>query len=231
MSQTLLEKLSYKDEKNLLIQGLPSAIEKQFAKLAFAKNLTPLLKIRRIDFALVFAVNEQQLENIVREVLPALQPDGKFWVAYPKIGSKIATTLNRDCQWSCITCFGYESVRQVPLDHVWTAIHFKKSDTTISTLAKLAVRDAVLETAGIAPSGVAPVGRTVLPRTVHPPADFVKELRRSKTASLFFEELSLTDQKEYVIWISSAKKEETRSRRLGQAIDKLIAGKKNPAAK
>jgi hypothetical protein len=231
MSQTLLEKLAYKDEKNLLIQGLPSAIEKQFAKLAFAKNLTPLLKIRRIDFALVFAVNEQQLGNIVREVLPALQPDGKFWVAYPKIGSKIATTLNRDCQWSCITCFGYESVRQVPLDHVWTAIHFKKSETTISTLAKLAVRDAVLETAGIDP-----VGRTVLPRTVHPqticpPADFVKELRRSKTASLFFEELSLTDQKEYVIWISSAKKEETRSRRLGQAIDKLIAGKKNPAAK
>ncbi len=153
MSQTLLEKLQLKDEKNLLIQGLPSAIEKQFVKLAFAKNLTPLLKIRRIDFALVFAVNEQQLENIVREVLPALQPDGKFWVAYPKIGSKIATTLNRDCQWSCITCFGYESVRQVPLDHVWTAIHFKKSDTTISTLAKLAVRDAVLETAGIDPVG------------------------------------------------------------------------------
>jgi uncharacterized protein YdeI (YjbR/CyaY-like superfamily) len=34
-----------------------------------------------------------------------------------------------------------------------------------------------------------------------------------------------------VIWISSAKKEETRSRRLELAIDKLIAGKKNPAAK
>jgi hypothetical protein len=41
MSQTLLEKLQLKDEKNLLIQGLPSAIEKQFVKLAFAKNLTP----------------------------------------------------------------------------------------------------------------------------------------------------------------------------------------------
>jgi len=233
MSQTLLEKLAYKDEKNLLIQGLPSAIEKQFAKLAFAKNLTPLLKIRRIDFALVFAVNEQQLGNIVREVLPALQPDGKFWVAYPKIASKIATTLNRDCSWTCITGFGYESVREVPLDHVWTAIRFKRADTTISTLAKAAVRDAVLETAGIAPSGIAPVGRTIHPpaRAIHPPADFAKELRRSKIASHFFEELSLTDQKEYVIWISSAKKEETRSRRLGQAIDKLIAGKKNPAAK
>lgn len=221
MSQTLLEKLQLKDEKNLLILGLPSAIEKQFVKLAFAKNLSPLLKSRKIDFALVFAVNEQQLGNICREVLPALQPDGKFWVAYPKIGSKIATTLNRDCSWVCITGCGYESVRQVPLDHVWTAIRFRKVDTVAAALARAAQRDEVLESAGIDP----------ISKTVHPPDDFAKELRRSKVASHFFEELSFTDQKEYVVWISSAKKEETRSRRLGQAIDKLIAGKKNPAAK
>src|ERR1700722_9061797 len=165
MSQTLLEKLAYKDEKNLLIQGLPSAIEKQFAKLAFAKNLTPLLKIRRIDFALVFAVNEQQLENIVREVLPALQPDGKFWVAYPKVGSKIATSLNRNCSWACITGYGYEEVRQVPLDHVWTAIRFKKVDA-VAQLVRAAQRDEVLESAGIDP----------ISKTVNPPDDFAKEL-------------------------------------------------------
>ena len=58
MSQTLLEKLQLQDEKNLLIQGLPSSIEKQFTKLAFAKNVTPLLKIKKIDFALVFAINQ-----------------------------------------------------------------------------------------------------------------------------------------------------------------------------
>ena len=220
MSQTLLEKLQLKDEKNLLIQGLPSAIEKQFVKLAFAKNLTPLLKSRKIDFALVFAVNEQQLGNIVREVLPALQPDGKFWVAYPKVGSKIATTLNRNCSWVCITGYGYEEVRQVPLDHVWTAIRFKKVDA-VAALVRAAQRDEVLESAGIDP----------ISKTVLPPDDFAKELRRSKVASHFFEELSVTDQKEYVVWISSAKKEETRHRRLGQAIDKLVAGKKNPAAK
>src|ERR1700760_4608848 len=135
MSQTLLEKLQLKDERNLLIQGLPSSIEKQFTKLAFAKNLTPLLKSRKIDFALIFAINEQQLENIVREVLPAMQQDAKFWVAYPKIGSKIATTLNRECSWGCITCAGYETVRQVALDHVWTAIRFKQTDP-IATLAR-----------------------------------------------------------------------------------------------
>jgi hypothetical protein len=127
MLPTLLEKLQLKDEKNLLIQGLPSSLEKQFAKLAFAKNLTPLLKSKKIDFALVFAVNELQLRGIVCEVLPALQKDAKFWVAYPKIGSKIATTLNRDCSWECVTGSGYEVARQVALDHVWTAIRFEKA--------------------------------------------------------------------------------------------------------
>jgi len=51
-SQSLLEKLQLKDEKNLLIQGLPSTVEKQFVKISFAKNVTPLLRVRKIDFAL-----------------------------------------------------------------------------------------------------------------------------------------------------------------------------------
>ena len=220
MLLNLLEKLQFNDEKNLLIQGLPSSIEKQFFRLTFAKNVTPLLKSKKIDFALVFAINEAQLTSIVREVLPALHNNAKFWVAYPKKASKIVTTLYRDCSWNCITGSGYESIREVPLDHVWTAIRFKRSDAT-HALAKAAIRDAALESAGV----------DLVGRVVRPPADFAKELRRSKVASHFFEELSFTDQKEYVVWISSAKKEETRMRRLGQAIDKLIAGKKNPADK
>ncbi|HVS96437.1 MAG TPA: hypothetical protein VHE54_08115 [Puia sp.] len=144
MSQTLLEKLQLNDERSLLIQGLPSSIEKQFVKLAFAKNLTPLLKSKKIDFALVFAVNEQQLGMIVQEVLPALRPEGKFWVAYPKPGSKIATTLNRERSWGCITGAGYEMVRDVALDHVWTAVRFRRTAAGY----RMPLRNAVLEDAG-----------------------------------------------------------------------------------
>ncbi|HEX6182062.1 MAG TPA: hypothetical protein VFZ47_12505 [Chitinophagaceae bacterium] len=128
MMQNLLEKLQLKEERNLLIQGMPSSIEKQFAKLSFSKNVTPLLKSKRIDFALVFAVNENQLSGIVQEVLPALHGESKFWVAYPKTTSKIATDLNRGCSWECITGAGYEGVSEVPLDHVWTAIRFDRSE-------------------------------------------------------------------------------------------------------
>jgi hypothetical protein len=124
MSQTILEKLQLADEKNLLIQGLPSSIEKQFSKLSFAKNVTPLLKSRKIDFALVFAVNENQLNSILQEVMPALKNDSKFWVAYPKLTSKIVTDLNRECSWQKLTASGYECIEQVALDHVWSATRY-----------------------------------------------------------------------------------------------------------
>lgn len=132
MTQTLFEKLQFTDEKNLLIQGLPSTIEKQFCKLSFAKNMTPLLKAKRIDFALVFAVNERQLNGILSDVLPAMNDEAKLWIAYPKKTSKIASDLNRDCSWDKVTESGYESMSQVCLDHVWSALLFQKTDQVIS---------------------------------------------------------------------------------------------------
>lgn len=128
MSQTLFEKLQLADEKNLLIQGLPSSIEKQFSKLSFAKNMTPLLKSRKIDFALVFAVNENQLNGILKDVMPSLKDGSKFWVAYPKVTSKIVTDLNRERSWNRLTDGGYASIDRVELDHVWSALRFDRCE-------------------------------------------------------------------------------------------------------
>lgn len=126
MSQTIFEKLQLINEKNLLIQGLPSSIEKQFCKLSFAKNLTPLLKSRKIDFALVFAVSENQLNGILHDIMPALKADSKLWIAFPKITSKIVTDLNRESSWNKLSSAGYETIEQVSLDHVWNASQFKR---------------------------------------------------------------------------------------------------------
>jgi hypothetical protein len=126
MLPTLFEKLQLKDERNLLIQGLPSTIEKQFAKLSFAKNVTPLLKIRKIDFALVFALNQAQLNAILAVVLPALQSIAILWIAFPKLTSKIVSDLNRDCTWNYLRKNSFESEEQVALDYVWNALQFRK---------------------------------------------------------------------------------------------------------
>ncbi len=132
MSQTLFEKLLIQDERNLLIQGLPSSIEKQFTKLSFSKNVTPLLLSRKIDFALVFAVSESQLSGILREVIPALKSEAKLWIAYPKAASKIACNLNRNGSWDCIISAGYEDMDKVELDNVWVASRFIKAQPIVA---------------------------------------------------------------------------------------------------
>ena len=127
MSQTLFEKLQLEDEKNLLIQGLPSTIEKQFSKLSFSKNVTQLLKIRKIDFALVFALNSNQLRKIFAELCPALHDETKLWVAFPKQASKIVSDLNRSGSWDFLIERGYETGEKVVLDYVWSAQRFTKA--------------------------------------------------------------------------------------------------------
>lgn len=139
MSQNILEKLQFNNERTLLIQGLPSSIEKQFCKLSFAKNLTPLLCSRKIDFALVFAVNETQLNSILTDIIPALKDDSKLWIAHPKITSKIVTDLNRQASWKKLLEAGYEMSEQVTLDHVWSAVNFKKCQEQVNVAADVFV--------------------------------------------------------------------------------------------
>lgn len=144
MLPNLLEKLQYTEQKNILIQGLPSSIEKQFAKIAFAKNVTPLLKSRKIDFALVFAVNVNQLSGILKDVIPALHNEGVFWIAYPKSTSKISTDLSRACSWNCVHSEGFETLNEVALDHVWTAARFtRKAAPVIKTARKAGKRNEI----------------------------------------------------------------------------------------
>jgi hypothetical protein len=131
MTQTVFEKLQLKEEKNLLVQGLPSSVEKQFAKISFSKSVTPLLKSRKIDFALVFAINQNQLTSIMQDVLPAMHNEGKLWIAYPKATSKIVSDLNRQCTWACLKSKGFESIQETELDHVWTAVRFGKNGALV----------------------------------------------------------------------------------------------------
>ena len=127
MSNSLFESLELKDERTLLIQGLPSSIEKQFVKLSYAKNVTPLLRSKKIDFALVFAVNQNQLNNILREVFIALHPNSKLWIAYPKKTSKIISDLNRQSSWDLLIESGFENLNLVSIDNVWNAVLFQKN--------------------------------------------------------------------------------------------------------
>lgn len=220
--QSILEKLNLKEERNLLIQGLPSSIEKQFAKLSFAKNVTPLLRTRKIDWALIFAVNENQLNTILKDVMPALHQQGKLWIAYPKTTSKIASDLNRDCSWYLLTSNGFEGVEQVALDHVWSALWFKKGDN-VKSQPVITVDELEMD--------YEETHAELSKYTIMPPSELMQLFGKNPKAKVFFENLSTNNQQDYVSWISDAKKEETRVKRSVAVLEKLSAGKRTLAEK
>ena len=77
-------------------------------------------------------MNYNQLSSILKEVFTALDVKSKLWIAYPKVTSKIASDLNRDCSWQLLSESDFEAVDQVALDHVWTAMLFKKATSESS---------------------------------------------------------------------------------------------------
>jgi hypothetical protein len=64
------------------------------------------------------------------------------------------------------------------------------------------------------------------PRIIEIPKDLLKELRKDKDAKSFFDKLSYTHRREYVMWINEAKRVETRQSRILKTIEMLKKGKK-----
>jgi hypothetical protein len=223
MSNSLFESLELKDERTLLIQGLPSSIEKQFVKLSYAKNVTPLLRSKKIDFALVFAVNQNQLNNILREVFIALHPNRKLWIAYPKKTSKIVSDLNRQSSWDLLIESGFENLNLVSIDNVWNAVLFRKNGVA----SALGQSNTVVASEH---TEAATIGTSVEfeKKLVVPPADLEKIFKKHTEARDFFTSLSETNQNEYVTFLTDTKRGETKQRRLESVLEKLTSGKRTP---
>jgi hypothetical protein len=66
------------------------------------------------------------------------------------------------------------------------------------------------------------------PREVNVPPEFQKELDADDVARAAYEQLSFTHRREYAEWITSAKRADTRERRLARALEMLRAGEKTP---
>ena len=77
-------------------------------------------------------------------------------------------------------------------------------------------------------AGIKPV-RTPMRGTPKPPAkapaDLVAALKKNKKAQATFDAFSPSAKREYVEWITDAKSDETRARRLATAVEWMAEGK------
>jgi len=105
-------------------------------------------------------------------------------------------------QFGCIT-----KVSDLPSDKV-LAGYIKKA--------------AQLNDAGIKPVKK-PMSKVKAP--LRPPAYFLNALKQNKKAKATYDNFSYSCKKEYLMWVTEAKTEETRQRRLAQAIAWMAEGK------
>lgn len=86
------------------------------------------------------------------------------------------------------------------------------------------------EAAGVAAGDTAAVELELdtEPRTVEVPDDLAAALAGDAAAEAAFAQLSYTHRREYVEWVTEAKREETRRRRIEKTLTRLRAGEPAP---
>jgi uncharacterized protein YdeI (YjbR/CyaY-like superfamily) len=62
-------------------------------------------------------------------------------------------------------------------------------------------------------------------KTIDTPDYFAKALKKNKIAEEIFENFAYSHRKEYIMWLEEAKTEETRNKRIAQAIEWISDGK------
>ena len=123
--------------------------------------------------------------------------------------------------WDELTKYNLEVVAAASVNEVWTAIRMR----TIGLAKKSNTGNAEIKQNDY--SAYIDVDN----RKVYLPADVEAALKTIPQAFNLYDKLAYSHKKEYVLWILTAKQEKTRTDRLAKMVEKLLAGKKNPADK
>jgi uncharacterized protein YdeI (YjbR/CyaY-like superfamily) len=124
-------------------------------------------------------------------------------------------------------CFGWVDslIKRIDADRYARKFTPRKPDSAWSTLNRKRY-EALKATNRLAPAGLerAPTSRSGdAPQFAKVPAYVEREIRRHPDAWRFFQALTPSHRRKYLIWIDSAKQQDTRERRLQQAVKKLAA--------
>ena len=211
----LADKLHVKAGMRIAVSNAPPGLAFGAQGVVVERSLTPGL-----DLVVLFATTQKDLRARWSKAIHALKFEGALWVAYPKKSSGIQTDLGKG-DWDATKDSDWHPVGMVSVDKTWSAVRFKHApglDQTRQARQEEAIRDA---------DGAICVDRAA--RVVTAPRDLKKLLAKNGKARKAFDGLSFTNRKEYVVWILSAKRPETRADRLAKTVERLARGKKNPS--
>jgi hypothetical protein len=215
MPTYIAQKLKIKQDYTLLTINAPTDFKKNIGPLPAGVKISADAKnYNQVHW---FVMNKDQMDKELNRVLKLIKDDVVLWIYYPKGTSKIQTDLTRDKGWDSL--LKHEELTWISLisfDDIWSAFGSRlKKETDKKREEKPKER---------------PIFDYVDPKTksVRLPDDLASAFQKNKKQEAFFNSLSFTNKKEYIEWIVTAKREETRNERVKGTIERLARAWKNP---
>jgi hypothetical protein len=126
MPTTLAQKLQIKSGK-LVVINAPKGYADHLAKEL--KDLTISTRAAgQAEAVLLFVNSLAETEKLTPKACQLVKPGGMLWIAYAKGTSKVKTDVNREKLWPVVESLGWQPVRQIALDEVWSAMRFKPAN-------------------------------------------------------------------------------------------------------
>lgn len=221
MATSITDKLRIKPNFILLTLHAPADFEKVLGKLPAGVSILRDGKAPAGGYQQVhwFVVNRAQLEKELSKVMKLLKTGVMVWVYYPKGTSGVQTDLSRDKGWECLLAEGDKLawISLVSFDETWSVFGFR-------------VKTEADKKKEAAPKPEREIFNWVNPKTkeIRLPEDLAAALKKAKKEAAYFDTLSFSNKKEYIEWIVTAKREETRNERLKGTVERLGKQWKNP---
>ena len=214
MSSTA-QKLRIKENFALLTINAPEDFKKNIGELPRGVRISNDSKIyNQVHW---FVMTKAQMDKELNSVLKLVNDGVILWIYYPKGTSKVQTDLTRDKGWDNLLNHDELSwISLISFDDTWSTF-----GSRLKTEADKKREQAPRER---------PIFDYVDPKTksVRLPDDLATAFKKNKKQEDFFNTLSFTNKKEYIEWIITAKREETRAERIKGTMERLTKKWKNP---
>jgi hypothetical protein len=211
---TVAEKLKIKEGQTLFPVNAPPGFKNNLAPLPAGVIISETAKsFHQVHW---FVMDKAQMEKEMKKVLKLVQDDVTCWIYYPKGSSKVQTDLTRDKGWDELLKQDMQWLTLISFDDTWSAFAMRrKTAADLQKDSKPKARPVF--------DYIDPVKKTFIL-----PDDMADALQKKKKQQEFFNTLSFSNKKEYIEWIVTAKKAETRIQRVNDMIERLGKQWKNP---
>ncbi|RZK36818.1 MAG: hypothetical protein EOO90_26625 [Pedobacter sp.] len=220
MENPLLKKLQIKSDFKVKVLNAPENFRNIIGDIPSEISLSHS-DVANYDALLIFAIKKAELLAALNQEVRLINDKTICWIIYPKAKSKLASDLNLMMGWDDLKTFNLTPCASAAINETWTALRIKP----VEAQKKSGRGNAEIQTSDY--SNYVDVANKI----VTLPEDLKAELAQHSNALSFYESLSYSNRKEYVLWIITAKQEKTRLERIQKTVEKLLAGKKNPTEK